>query len=149
MTNQSSSATTSTNSYTPPTDPGATLDEALDLGLFSGDGTITITDGVGSSDPADAYQFSIDQDNNFSFILDGLSADADLYVFDGNGEIIGTSENLDLEAEGLSGSLAAGTYFVGISSYDGLDTSYDLTISGGSFAESSSETDSTSDPMSV
>jgi hypothetical protein len=149
MANQSSSTTTSDNSYTPTTDPGATFEEAFDLGLFSGDGTITITDGVGNSDPVDVYQFSIDQDNNFSFSLDALSADADLYVFDGNGEIIGTSENLDLEAEGLSGNLAAGTYFVGISSYDGIDTSYDLTISGGSYAESSSETDSSSDPMSV
>ena len=76
---------------TTPTDAGETFEEALDLGIFDVNTSGVITDGVGSSDLIDLYQFSIDQSNDFSFTLDGLSADTDLYIFDGNGEILGYS----------------------------------------------------------
>lgn len=130
-------------------DPGETFADALDLGIFNGDGSVSITEGLDSSDPLDMFQFSIDQSNNFSFTLDGLSADADLYIFDENHELLGASENYNLDSEVLSGNLSAGTYFVGVASFDNLDTGYDLIISGGNDALSSLEASSSIDPISM
>jgi hypothetical protein len=134
-------------------DPGETFDEALDLGMFSNDGdgngsaNIESTTGVGNSNPIDLYQFSIDQTDDFSATLDGLDADVDLYMFDGDGEMIGASENFDSAAEFLEGSLAGGTYFLGVSSFDGIDTGYELNISFEDSAFSSVEANLSSDSM--
>ena len=95
-------------------DPGETLDLALDFGAFDGTGMLTYSEEVGASDPTDLYQFSITQSNDFNFVLEGMSADADLRLIDGNGETIAVSENLNTDAEILTGSLPAGTYFLGV-----------------------------------
>ena len=93
--------TNPTNPTTSPTqDPGDPFDTAYDLGIFNASGSIELQDAVGSSDPVDAYQFSINQTNAFSFTLDGLSADVDLGIFDSNGELLASSENV------LSGKLS-------------------------------------------
>ncbi|MBE9044695.1 pre-peptidase C-terminal domain-containing protein [Pleurocapsales cyanobacterium LEGE 10410] len=120
-----------------PIDPGETIDEALDLGIFDGSGFLTQTGDVGSSDPIDLYQFTISQNNNFNFVLEGMSADADLHLVNTSGQIIAASENADLNAEFLDVNLGAGTYFLGVASYDGIDTSYDLSVYGGEYAMSS------------
>jgi hypothetical protein len=120
-------------------DPGETLDLALDFGAFDGTGMLTHTEGIGASDPTDLYQFNISQSNDFNFVLEGMSADADLLLIDGNGEVIAVSENLDTDAEILTGSLPAGTYFLGVNSYDGIDTDYNLHAIGGENALSLTE----------
>jgi hypothetical protein len=133
-----------------PTDPGDTLDTASNLGIFDGDNSVTIQETVGSSDVVDLYQFSLDRSNDFSVTLEGLSADADLYLLDVNGEIVATSENIDATAEGFSGMIeGGGTFFLGVVSYDGIDTSYDLTLSTGSAALSSLEVDFTADALAI
>jgi hypothetical protein len=122
--------------------------ELYDLGILDTDLSGVITDDLTSSSSIDFYQFTVDQSNDFSFTLDGLSADADLYLYDENYELIGASENYDSDAEGLDGSLTDGTYFLGVSSFDGEATDYDLTISSGEFAFSSGGADSSADLMS-
>lgn len=129
-----------------PTDPGETIDLALDLGIFDGDGALTHTDDVGSSDPMDLYQFSISQNNEFNFVLEGMSADVDLHLVDSNGEILIASENLNTDAEILTASLPAGTYFLGVASYDNTDTNYNLSVFGGENSLTSAEIDGF-DPM--
>ncbi|MFM2313401.1 MAG: hypothetical protein RLZZ04_2677 [Cyanobacteriota bacterium] len=119
-----------------------------DLGIFDTDLSGIVTDDLTSSGTLDVYQFTVEGDTDFSFTLDGLSADADLYLFDENYELIGASENYDLDAEGLDGNLIDGTYFLGVSSFDGEATDYDLTISSGEFAFSSGGADSSADLMS-
>jgi hypothetical protein len=131
-----------------PIDPGETLDEALDLGIFDGSGTLNVPGEVGGSDPIDLYQFSISQNNNFNFTLDGMSADADLVLIDSNNVVLTASVNTDSNAEVLDVSLEAGTYFLGVASYDGYETSYDLSVSGGEYALSAT-TDTIADPMPV
>jgi hypothetical protein len=114
---------------TTPTDPGDTLDTASDLGLFSGDSSITIQQTVGSSDFVDLYQFTVDQSNDLSITLDGLSGDVDLYLYDSNGELLAGSATDGTVAESFSGTIESGTYFLEVYSYDGIDTNYDLTLS--------------------
>jgi hypothetical protein len=101
--------------------------EVFDLGMFETDASGVITEDLSSSSPIDVYQFTVEEGTDFSFVLDGLSADADLYVLDENYELIGASENYDLESEGLEGTLTDGTYFLGVVSYDDIATDYDLT----------------------
>lgn len=122
--------------------------EAYDLGIVDTDVSGVVTEDLTSSGTFDIYQFTVEGDTDFSFTLDGLSADADLYLFDENSELIGASENYDLDAEALNGSLTDGTYFLGVSSYDGEATDYDLTISSGEFAFSSEGADLSADLMS-
>jgi hypothetical protein len=121
--------------------------EVFDLGILDTDFSGYITEDVNNRSPFDFYQFTVDQSNDFSFTLDGLSADADLYLFDENAELLAASENYDLDAEALEGNLADGTYFLGVSSFDAEATDYDLTISSGEFALSSLEVDSSADLM--
>ena len=130
---------------TMPTDPGETISEALDFGSFDGSGTLTHTDSVGSNDLIDLYQFSITESNSFSFVLDGMSADADLAILDSSSEVLTASANADLSAEVLDVNLGAGTYFLGVVSYDSMDTSYDLSVYGGEYAMASS-TNAIADP---
>ena len=127
-------------------DPGETIGQALDFGSFDGDGALSYTEVVGSSDPVDLYQFSISQNNEFNFVLEGLSADADLHLVDSNGAILVASDNLGTSVEILTASLPAGTYYLGVASYDGLDTSYNLHVIGGENALSIAEINTFVDP---
>ncbi|MGL5834196.1 MAG: PPC domain-containing protein [Waterburya sp.] len=122
--------------------------EVFDLGILDTDFSAYITEDVNNRSPFDFYQFTVEESTDFSFTLDNLSADADLYLYDENAELIGTSDNYDLDAEGLDGNLTDGTYFLGVSSYDGGATDYDLTISSGEFAFSSVGADSSADLVS-
>ena len=118
-------------------DPGETFDTALDIEVFD-DGQFTYTDEVGSRDSWDLYQFDISQSNDFNFVLKGMNADADLQLFDGTGEAVAISDNIG-NVEILTGSLSAGNYFLGVNSYDGIDTNYELSVLYGENAYSSAE----------
>lgn len=122
--------------------------EVFDLGLLDTDLSGVVEDDLTNRSLVDYYDFTVDQSNDFSFALDGLSADADLYLFDENGEVLGASENYDFEAEALEGTLAEGTYSLGVFSYDNVATDYELTISSGQYALSSMGVDSSADFMS-
>ena len=100
---------------------------------------LTYSEEVGASDPTDLYQFSISQSNDFNFVIEGMSADTDLSLMDSNGEIIAVSENYDTDIEILTGSLLAGTYFLGVESYDSMDTDYNLHAIAGENALSLAE----------
>ena len=110
-------------------DPGESFDTALDLGIIQG--VYISEDSVGGSDPLDLYHFSVTESTQASFQIGSLSADADLLLFDGAGEIVDASANVDTQAEIIEGEIAAGEYYLGVLSYDGLDTSYSLGVSLG------------------
>lgn len=132
-----------------PIDTGETSTQVQDIGILNGDNSINFVDSVDVTNVADMYQFTIDQSNDVSITLDGLSADADLGIFSSSGEILEVSENADMAAEILEVNLSAGTYFVGVASYQGAETNYDLTISSGNSALSSVETNLGVDPVSM
>lgn len=111
-----------------PTDPGNTIDAALDLGILSGNRTLS--EFVGSVDFNDYYRFSLGNTTNFNLLLNGLSADADVRLLNSRGEILQTSTNSSNTAESISRSLDAGTYYVRIFSYTRFaNTNYNLSLS--------------------
>lgn len=149
----------------PNQDPGSTVDSAYDLGVFNfNNGSVTVNQTIGYYDPADLYQFTVNQAGEYSFTLDGLSANAELFLFpkdnvvyttelyyysldfwDGNvfdypgyvdfvwdellyDSALSYSTSLGTEAESINIELDPGTYYVGVDSYDGIETNYELDI---------------------
>jgi trimeric autotransporter adhesin len=103
-----------------------TLATAQKLGAITG--TRDFVDSVSGSDPNDFYQFTLNSTSTYRFSLNGLSADADLDLLDRNGRVLYSSNNGGNTAEVLSGSLAAGTYYLQIYSYGSAQTNYNLQL---------------------
>lgn len=100
-------------------------------------GSSEVRDFVGTTDPVDLYRFILDRPSNAIVAIDGLSADADLELIEdlnGNGlleslEIFAESSEFGTAAETIAiDGLAAGTYFVRVSQFEG-DTNYTLMLS--------------------
>jgi subtilisin family serine protease len=118
-------------------DPGNSLLTARNV-VGVQNGSIRLTEFVGTSDIDDFYRFDINTNSNFSLRLDGLTADADVdLIQDRNrngvvedGEIIDYSlESGTIPDEINLSNLAPGTYYVQVSSFLGDSTNYNLTIS--------------------
>jgi len=95
-------------------------------GITLGFTPTTFTDWVGSADTFDFYRFTLHQPSMVHFTLDGLTADADLWLFDYQGNVIQGSWNWGTIPESISQSLGAGTYFLLVNQYSG-STFYNLT----------------------
>jgi serine protease len=89
---------------------------------------------VDDLDPLDVYEFQLEASSNLNLLLDGLSADADLWLaqdFNRNGtvesgEILSSSERMGTSLETIAfNNLTAGNYFVLVSQYSG-STNYNL-----------------------
>jgi len=118
-------------------DPGNSLLTARNV-VGVQNGSIRLTEFVGTGDPNDFYRFEIDTKSNFSLRLDGLTRDADVKLIqDRNsngvvnfGEVISSSLNEGTTPEVIDVSkLAPGTYYVQVSSFLGNSTNYNLTLS--------------------
>ncbi len=99
-------------------------------------GSVSVNDFVGTSDRNDFYTFQTPTTSNFQLSLTGLTADADVYLFqdsNANGsfdtsDILVSSRQVGTSAESINVSgLAAGRYFVDVAQYSG-DTNYTLAI---------------------
>lgn len=105
-----------------------------DLGVLNG--TQTVGDSVGYFDSGDIYRFTLATPTDFSLVLEGLSADADVELsrdFNANGrvdygEAIAASYNWLNRPEFIGANLEPGTYFVNVYPYLGT-TAYTLTLS--------------------
>jgi len=118
-------------------DPGNSLLTARNV-VGVQNGSIRLTEFVGTGDIDDFYRFDINTNSNFSLRLDGLTADADVdLILDRNrngvvedGEIIGYSLESGTIPDVINlSNLAPGTYYVQVSSFLGDSTNYNLTIS--------------------
>ncbi|MEW6496974.1 MAG: S8 family serine peptidase [Cyanobacteriota bacterium] len=108
-------------------DPGNGLGQALNLGTFNG--RRTLSDAVSSTDLYDYYQLNLSAKGNLNIVLDGLSADANLQLFNSHGTLIGNSFQLGMLPESINLSeTGAGTYYVRVSQYSG-STNYNLSLS--------------------
>ncbi len=87
------------------------------------------TDWVGSADNDDYYGFNLNTTSDFNLTLNGLSADADVQLQNVNGDIIANSVNVGIKNESITRTLDAGTYYVRVYSYNGSETSYNLSLS--------------------
>ncbi len=118
-------------------DPGNSLLTARNV-VGVQNGSISLTEFVGTGDIDDFYRFDINTNSNFSLRLDGLTADADVRliqdrnrngVFD-LGERISYSQESGTIPDVINlSNLAPGTYYVQVSSFLRNSTNYNLTIS--------------------
>jgi len=92
----------------------------------------SITDWVGKADPQDYYRFNIADTSDFKVVVDGLSADADLRLLSGEGNILATSVNVGTASESITQTLATGTYYLKVNSYNNSETYYNLNFSASS-----------------
>ncbi len=120
------SNTSSNSNIVPAQDPGTDFNSAYNLGVI--ETNVTVGETVSSSDRSDVYQFTVNQDGYYNISLGGLSADADVALLDSSYQPLGVSQNYDSASEFLMSNLDAGTYYVGVSSYDGIETNYELNI---------------------
>ena len=135
-------ATTDDDDSTASGDTGGTFDTATPIGELTAASSEVFSEDIGGVDTFDVFQFSVADTQEFSAVVSGLDADVDLGLYDSEGETVfysATDGNVDEE---IAETITAGDYYLGVYSYDGVETSYDLTISGG--AESSSPSPSPS-----
>lgn len=119
-----------------PDNAGNSLAQARDLGAFTG--VQTLSDFVGTLDRLDLYRFTLDGTSAIDVTLDGLSADADLFLvqdFNQDGlildrvEILASSIAASSNPEAISlPTLAPGTFYIAVEQYTG-DTNYTLSLS--------------------
>jgi Calpain family cysteine protease/Bacterial pre-peptidase C-terminal domain len=99
------------------------------------------TDWVGKRDKNDFYTFSLSGRSSFNLTLSGLSANADVRLQKGSGEVIAASHNGFRRAKRrqaapnnndyISATLDAGTYYIRVYPVGGkTNTNYNLTVSG-------------------
>ncbi|MEW6495406.1 MAG: C2 family cysteine protease [Cyanobacteriota bacterium] len=100
-------------------------------------GGYAYSESIGGSDTNDYFQFSLTTGSNFSLVMSGLSADADVRLLDQSGNQILSSVNADTHkiggnafsvstSEAFNTTLNAGTYFLHVNSYDGQQTQYKM-----------------------
>ncbi|MBE9096588.1 C2 family cysteine protease [Tychonema sp. LEGE 07203] len=113
------------------TEPGATP-------LGSIPGGATLQGAVGDEDYADFFQFQVGQTSIVNFGLSGLSADADLALYQdlngdgelGGDEIISASERSGTANDSIENvTLDPGKYFLSVEAFEG-NTNYTLSVAG-------------------
>jgi|GEM_PF-667034 len=117
-----------------PSGAGSTLSTAANFGVLTGQRSTT--DFVTNSNPQAFYQFQLNATSNLNLTLNGLSADADLYLIrdaNNNGlvdasDVIARSIAPGMTPDSINVTgLAAGNYFVEVARYSG-NTTYNLTL---------------------
>ncbi|MCP9296423.1 MAG: PPC domain-containing protein [Planktothrix agardhii LY1] len=122
--------------YSPVNIVGNTLSQNLDIGTLGT--TQNFSDFVGNphgikQDETDYYTFSIPSASSVNLKLTGLTANADLYLYDSNGSQIANSSDFSSVDETISQNLNAGTYRIGVLSNNSANTGYNLQASASAF----------------
>ncbi|HLO75113.1 MAG TPA: endo alpha-1,4 polygalactosaminidase [Magnetospirillum sp.] len=113
--------------FAPPGDrAGDTIGAARALGAVGG--TQLVADRVGGGD-VDYYTFSLGASASLSWTLGTLSANADLAILSADGRLLAASALTGVTEDGISATLAAGTYVLKVS---GAATAYVLDTAGSS-----------------
>ena len=111
---------------TTPDYAGNTLATARNIGPLST--SQSFSDFVGSTDTNDYYRFTLNQRSAFSLGLNGLSADANVYLLDSQGGVLASSVHSHATAESIGQSLNAGTYYVRVLPEASSHTHYTLSL---------------------
>lgn len=107
-------------------DAGGTLDTAADLGTV--DGSLSRNGTLSWRDRVDVIRFDVAQRSDVGVRLDRLTRDADIYVLDNQGNLLGSSTNGSQFSESLSGTLNSGEYFIAIAAVSFSNISYRLSL---------------------
>ncbi|NEZ65410.1 peptidase S8 [Leptolyngbyaceae cyanobacterium CCMR0082] len=120
-----------------PDNAGNTFRTARNIGTL-GSSSRSFQDFIGNGDANDFYRFSLSQNSNFSLELTGLSADADVQLFNSLGQLVGQSWAPGSSSESINRSLAAGTYYIRVFPYATANTNYRLTLNAAELTASPS-----------
>lgn len=94
----------------------------------------TLTNSIGfttnsNPDTDDHYRFSLNSTSDLSVSISGLTADADLEIYDSSFTRIGSSDNSQAITDTVNlNSLPAGTYYARVYPFDGASTNYRLSL---------------------
>ncbi len=90
--------------------------------------TQSVSDFVGHDDPADVYRFDLSSKAVTTITLDGLTADANIQLYDDRHQLLGVASRGVHSTDVIKKLLRDGTYFVKVSRPLGVDTGYRLTL---------------------
>lgn len=77
----------------------------------------------------DYYEFTLASRSSLAVSLSGLTADADLEIYDSNFTLLGQSKNSGTQSDTLLGyDFAAGTYYAHVTPYGDAQVGYDLSL---------------------
>lgn len=109
---------------------GSTIGTACDLGDFSRDAFIIENGNVNSGgDRIDGYRVDLNGSGFGRVTLAGLSADADLYLLNSNGDIIAQSTAGGTSTEIIDGNFRSGTYYAAVRYFPSVGSAdYQLSI---------------------
>lgn len=110
----------------PPDTAGNTFAAARNLGELSL--AQTLRDYVDALDTSDLYRFSLARSASFNLVLDGLTGDADVQLFDANGTAVAGSYLDGILTERIDRTLAPGTYYIQVLPFNGSNSYYTLTV---------------------
>jgi ELWxxDGT repeat protein len=110
-----------------PDTAGESLGTARDIGNLNG--SASVDEYIGRSDPADTYRFKLDERLTFGATLTPTSAAAEISLLDASGNVIVGTSGSGTEVRSLQQVLNPGTYFVQATPAPGGDTRYNLGLS--------------------
>lgn len=114
----------------PPADSaGSSQSDARDLGDVTGT-SAEASDWVGPADASDYYAFKISERQAVTIGLAGMSADADINLEGADGSNLLSGTNTDTDAEALTATLDAGTYYLNVYPAGSEATEYRVTVAG-------------------
>jgi hypothetical protein len=118
----------------PPT--GTTLSASRDLGVVNG--SLNLTDFVGTEDRNDYYRFVLANNSEFGLTLGALTDLAYVQLIkdynqngeidDGDGDVLTSDSGYSSENANINQALAAGTYFIRVYPGSSSNTNYDLRL---------------------
>lgn len=107
-----------------------TTRRARDLGTLEATATIR-NQYVGPFDHRDVFRFELERGTDTTIRLDGLSADADIYLLNSRRQTVAASDRAGNRAETIDRELPAGEYFVVVQNYNAWQgTRYVLSLQG-------------------
>jgi hypothetical protein len=111
-------------------DAGSSLRQAWKIGFLDNTPLDRVfSDFVGASDRKDFYNFQLQADSRVTLNLNGLNANANLFLADATGNLILSSTNTGNKQESIATNLTSGTYYVLVSAAKNASTDYNLNLS--------------------
>jgi RTX calcium-binding nonapeptide repeat (4 copies) len=107
-----------------------TFDQATNLSDFYLEKLFSTTDSVGAGDTDDYYRFyNLYGTSQIYAVLNGLSADADLYIYDQNQNLVASSTTGSNNSEVINATLQGNKYYyIKVHSFAGANTNYGLLL---------------------
>ncbi|MGD1918800.1 MAG: hypothetical protein ACFCAD_07865, partial [Pleurocapsa sp.] len=102
---------------------------ALYIGEFDNN-TVVGSETIGGANSLDVFQFSINEAKQFGAALSvmGDGANADLALFDSQGEVLAISQETEIPLDSFGLTLDAVDYYLAVGSIDAVATSYDVAL---------------------